>query len=65
LAQPGEEGQLYDDLLRAVEPPLLEAVLEKCRGQCAGAARLLGLHRTTLKKKLDQYGVLAAAESES
>jgi len=65
LAQPVEEGQLYDDLLRTVEPPLLEAVLEKCRGQCAAAARRLGLHRTTLKKKLDQYGVQAAGESDS
>jgi two-component system nitrogen regulation response regulator GlnG len=64
LAQPAVEGQLYEDLLRVVEPPLLEAVLQRHRGQCAGAARTLGLHRTTLKKKLDQYGVASAGESE-
>ena len=57
LAQPADEGQLYDDLLRLVEPPLLETVLQRHRGQCAGAARTLGLHRTMLKKKLDRYGV--------
>jgi two-component system nitrogen regulation response regulator GlnG len=65
LAQPADEGQLYEDLLRVVEPPLLEAVLQRHRGQCAGAARTLGLHRTTLKKKLDQFGVEAAGESDS
>lgn len=62
LAGTADEGQLYEALLRVVEPPLLEAALEKHRGQCAGAARLLGLHRTTLKKKLDQYGVASAGE---
>jgi len=65
LAQPGEEGQLHEDLLRVVEPPLLAAVLQRHHGQCAGAARVLGLHRTTLKKKLDQYGVESAGEAES
>lgn len=64
LAQPADEGRLYDDLLHMVEPPLLETVLQRHRGQCAGAARTLGLHRTTLKKKLDQYGVASAGESD-
>jgi two-component system nitrogen regulation response regulator GlnG len=49
--------ELYDRLLRLVEPPLLTAALEAYHGQCATAARRLGLHRTTLRKKLDQYGV--------
>lgn len=42
---------------RLVEPPLLEAAMRKCHGQCATAARYLGLHRTTLRKKLDQLGL--------
>ncbi len=64
LAQAAEEGQLHEDLLRVVEPPLLAAVLERHHGQFAGAARMLGLHRTTLKKKLEQYGVESVGESE-
>ncbi|MDX1946867.1 MAG: sigma-54 dependent transcriptional regulator [Pirellulaceae bacterium] len=48
---------IYDELLTLVEPPLLEAALRKHHGQCAAAARVLGMHRTTLKKKLDQYGI--------
>ena len=65
LAHSSDEGKLYEALLRVVEPPLLEAALEKHRGQCAGAARLLGLHRTTLRKKLDLYGVASAGEPGS
>jgi two-component system nitrogen regulation response regulator GlnG len=48
---------LYDEFLALVEPPFLEAALRKHHGQCASAARVLGIHRTTLKKKLDQYGI--------
>lgn len=50
-------GDLYERLLAAVEPPLLTATLDHAQGQVAAAARLLGLHRTTLKKKLDQHGL--------
>jgi two-component system nitrogen regulation response regulator GlnG len=38
-----------------VEPPLLSAVMDSCGQRFAPAARVLGLHRTTLKKKLTQY----------
>jgi two-component system nitrogen regulation response regulator GlnG len=48
---------LYDEFLAVVEPPLLDAALRKHHGQCAAAARALGIHRTTLKKKLDEYGI--------
>jgi two-component system nitrogen regulation response regulator GlnG len=50
---------LFDELLAIVEPPLLDAALRKHHGQCAAAARTLGMHRTTLRKKLDQYGIEA------
>ncbi|HTN73763.1 MAG TPA: sigma-54 dependent transcriptional regulator [Pirellulaceae bacterium] len=48
---------LYEQFLALVEPPFLQAALNKHFGQCASAARVLGLHRTTLKKKLDQYKI--------
>lgn len=57
LASGEPRGDLYDRLLRMVEPPLLAAVMEHCRGQCAVAARELGLHRTTLRRKLDELGI--------
>lgn len=57
LADPARANQIYDQLLALVEPPVLAVALQKHKGQCASAARSLGLHRTTLKKKLDQYGI--------
>ena len=53
----GNASGLYDEFLSLVEPPFLEAALKRHHGQCATAARVLGIHRTTLKKKLDDYGI--------
>jgi two-component system nitrogen regulation response regulator GlnG len=58
-------GRVYDQLLEAIEPPLLTTALDRHRGQCASAARALGIHRTTLRKKLTHHGLgdaLAAGE---
>jgi two-component system nitrogen regulation response regulator GlnG len=49
-------NDLHERLLRLVEPPLLQAVLAKHHGQYAAAARHLGLHRVTLKRKLGESG---------
>ena len=57
LAASPDARDLYERFLGLVEPPLLEAVLERCGGQCLAAARHLGLHRTTLRKKLDERGL--------
>ncbi len=54
-ADPDLAGTVYDRFLQQVEPPLLTAVMDKCGRRFAPAARVLGLHRTTLKKKLTQY----------
>lgn len=64
LRQRGAADDLYARLLAMVEPPLLEAVLRHHAGQCAAAARALGLHRTTLRKKLDQHQLPRAADAE-
>jgi two-component system nitrogen regulation response regulator GlnG len=50
-------GRLYDRLLEVVEPPLLDVALQHHNGQCAAAARQLGIHRTTLRKKLNEHEV--------
>ncbi len=48
---------LYEQLLKIVEPPLLRTALEHSGGQFIAAARKLGIHRTTLRKKLEQMSV--------
>lgn len=50
-----EPNELHAKLLELVEPPLLSACLEAARGQVLTVARWLGLHRTTVAKKLQQY----------
>jgi len=53
----GIPNQMYDMVLRQVEQPLLEAVLEHTRGNQSKAAEYLGLNRGTLRKKLRAYNL--------
>lgn len=46
---------LYDMILCEVEPPLLQAVMEKRRGNQQQAAKILGISRGTIRKKLQRY----------
>jgi two-component system nitrogen regulation response regulator GlnG len=48
-------GRVYERLLSIVEPPLVEVALRRHKGQVSTTARALGLHRTTLRKKLDEH----------
>ncbi len=57
LSADSASNNLYSELLQLIEPPLFTAAIEKHHGQCSAAARNLGLHRTTLRKKLDQYDI--------
>ena len=50
-------GNLYDMVLSEVERPLFEAVMRHTRGNQSKAAKLLGINRSTLRKKLEQYGL--------
>lgn len=58
---PAGEGdspqRLYEDLLALIEPPLLQAALERTGQNRAAAAALLGLHRGTLRQKLRAHGL--------
>ena len=48
-------NDLYDMILCEVEPPLLLAVMEKRRGNQLQAAKILGISRGTIRKKLQRY----------
>jgi Fis family transcriptional regulator len=48
---------VYDFLMRQVEPPLLKETLVFCRGNESKASTILGISRGTLRKKLAHYKI--------
>ena len=52
-----EAVDLYQIVMSEVEKPLLLAVLEHTGHNQTKAAKALGLSRSTLRKKLEQYGL--------
>jgi two-component system nitrogen regulation response regulator GlnG len=53
LAEGSTDGRLYQEFLSRVEPALFETVLRNTTGNRAAAADSLGIHRATLRKKLN------------
>jgi Fis family transcriptional regulator len=50
----GVDG-IYQMVMTEVEPPMLETVLRHCGGNQTRAADMLGMSRSTLRKKLALY----------
>ena len=50
-------SNLYRLVMNEVEAPLLESVMQYTGGNQTHAATLLGISRSTLRKKLSQYGM--------
>jgi two-component system nitrogen regulation response regulator GlnG len=57
-AATSEEGKLYRSVMARVERPLLRQALELSGGNQLKAARLLGINRNTLRKRLRLLGLL-------
>ena len=57
LAHKQFHGQVYKHAIEAAEREVIRACLERTSGQLAPAARLLGITRTTLRKKMAQLGI--------
>ena len=55
LNDPELSGNVHSKLLSEVERPLLLRAMDHYANEYAPAARALGLHRTTLKKKLEEF----------
>ncbi|MDH5393696.1 MAG: DNA-binding transcriptional regulator Fis [Gammaproteobacteria bacterium] len=52
-----EPNDIYNMVLKQVEAPLLEVVMQQVDGNQTKAAACLGLNRGTLRKKLRLYGL--------
>lgn len=61
---PGEAA-LYDRFLELAEPAVLQAVLRACQGNRARAAQVLGIHRATLRQKLNKYAISTDRERDA
>ena len=52
-----DPSELYDMVLGEIEQPLLKTLMEYTRGNQSRAASILGLNRSTLRKKLRQHKI--------
>lgn len=57
LTTDAADGSVYESILQRVERPLLTVAMQLANDSCSAASRALGLHRTTLRKKLDELGL--------
>ncbi len=53
-----EPDRMYDMMVRVVEKPLLEAVMQQAAQNQSRAAEWLGLNRNTLRKKLVEHKLI-------
>ncbi|MHB8453417.1 MAG: helix-turn-helix domain-containing protein [Acidiferrobacterales bacterium] len=50
-------GNLYAMVIGEIERPLLEAIMHHAQSNQCKAARMLGINRNTLRKKLKLHGL--------
>jgi Fis family transcriptional regulator len=48
---------IYDMVLKNVEKPMIETVLDKADGNQTIAAEMLGINRNTLRKKIQEHKI--------
>lgn len=52
-----QPNAIYEMVINTVEKPLLLYIMNKTEGNQSKAAKILGLNRNTLRKKLKQYNL--------
>src|SRR5712691_8116691 len=58
-----EKGVRYDVAAQDFEKKYIGRVLERSKGNQSRAARLLGMHRNTLSRKISEYDLVVNGES--
>jgi two-component system NtrC family response regulator len=51
------EGNVFNEVLSDVEKAVMDAAMKRVDGNQVRASALLGMHRTTLRKKLEEHGI--------
>ncbi len=52
-----DRGVLYDDARREFEKVFITRALQRSKGSVGEAAGLLGVHRNTVTRKMDEYRI--------
>ncbi|MGH8307143.1 MAG: DNA-binding transcriptional regulator Fis [Gammaproteobacteria bacterium] len=52
-----DPSDLYEFVLGEIEPPLLKTLMDYTHGNQSRASEILGINRSTLRKKLRQYKI--------
>ncbi|GAA4440534.1 sigma-54 dependent transcriptional regulator [Bremerella cremea] len=60
----GDSENLWARFQALAEKEMLQELLQQCDGQYLAIARVLGIHRTTVKKKCEQYGLLSPDQKD-
>jgi two-component system nitrogen regulation response regulator GlnG len=55
VSQMVERGILFDEAVGEFEKRFIKRVLERTEGNQSRAAQILGIHRNTLSRKIDEY----------
>jgi len=55
VSQMVERGILFDEALGEFEKRFIKRTLERARGNQCRAAKMLGIHRNTLSRKIGEY----------
>jgi DNA-binding protein Fis len=55
VGQMVERGILFDEAVNEFEKKFIKRVLDRSNGNQSRAARLLGIHRNTLSRKIEMY----------
>jgi two-component system nitrogen regulation response regulator GlnG len=61
----GQESDFYAHTIRSVEKPLFELVLRESGGNQMKAARLLGMNRNTLRRRVSELGLVRRVPARS
>lgn len=55
VAQMVDRGILFDEAVEEFEKRFIKRVLDRANGNQSRAAQVLGIHRNTLSRKMDEY----------